>query len=159
MIALYIIGMRTSYNYFFERLSVFQEGVLQNIRTVAERVDNLESSTLTAFTDQGSSELEVLAENISELEKERISDRLCIDGLESRLNVGDDELATGEVIVRSSEDLKAHIVQVQGEASNFLGFVCIQHTYEDTPTHQGRRDNGRCHETQEGPRKTEDVGG
>ena len=98
---------------------MFQEGDLQNIRTVAERVDNLESSTLTAFTDQGLSELEVLAENISELEKERISDQLCIDGLESRLNVGDDELATEEVIVRSSEDLKAHIVQVQGEASNF----------------------------------------
>ena len=37
----------------FDKFSVFQEGVLQNIRTATERVDKMEASTLTGFTDQG----------------------------------------------------------------------------------------------------------
>ena len=37
----------------FDKLSVFQEGVLQNIRTTAERVENMEMSTLVGFTYQG----------------------------------------------------------------------------------------------------------
>ena len=41
----------------FDKLYVFREGVLQNIRTVTERVDNMDASTLTGFTDQGSSQL------------------------------------------------------------------------------------------------------
>ena len=41
----------------FDKLSVFQEGILQNIRTVIDRVDNMEASTLTGFMDQGSSHL------------------------------------------------------------------------------------------------------
>ena len=39
-----------------------------------------------------------------------MSDRLCIDGLYSRLNAGTDELAIGEVVFCSYEDLKAHMV-------------------------------------------------
>ena len=41
------------------------------------------------------------------------------------MNVGADELAAGEIIVRSPEDLKAHLVSFQGEASDFGGFVCV----------------------------------
>ena len=37
----------------FDKLYVFQEGVLQNIRTVTERVKNMEAPTLRGFTDQG----------------------------------------------------------------------------------------------------------
>ena len=40
-----------------DKLSVFQEGVLYNIRTLMERVDKMEASTLTGFTDQWSSKL------------------------------------------------------------------------------------------------------
>ena len=64
-------------------------------------------------------------EQILELEKERISYFLRIDGLESRLNAGAGELSVGEVIVWSPEDLKAHMFAVQGEASDFVGFFCV----------------------------------
>ena len=37
----------------FDKFSVFLEGVLQNIRTVTERVDKMESSIIPGFTDQG----------------------------------------------------------------------------------------------------------
>ena len=87
--------------FIFDKLSVFQEGVLQNIRTMTEIVDKTEASTLTGIKYQGYSHLRVLVEHISELERDRISDRLRIDGLESRLNAGDDKLAVGEMIVRS----------------------------------------------------------
>ena len=41
----------------FDKFYMFQEGVPQNIRTMMERVYNMEASTLTGFTDQGSSHL------------------------------------------------------------------------------------------------------
>ena len=44
----------------YGELSVFQEGVLQNIRTVTERVEKIEASSLTVFIYQGSSQLEAL---------------------------------------------------------------------------------------------------
>ena len=69
--------------------------------------------------------MEVLVEKITDLDKNRISDWLRIDGLESRMNVGADELAIGEVIVHSPEDLKYHMVKFQCEASNFGGFMCV----------------------------------
>ena len=84
----------------FDKLSVFQEGFLQNIRTVKGRVDKMEASTMTGFTYQESIQLEVMAENISELEKGRLPNRLRINGLKSRINAGADELSIGEVIVR-----------------------------------------------------------
>ena len=109
----------------FDKLSVFQEGVLQNICTVKERVDKMGVSTLTVFTDQGSSHLEALVVQISDLDKYRISDHLHINLSESRLNAGADELAIVEEILRSPEYLKVHIVAFQGESSNCRGFVCV----------------------------------
>ena len=85
----------------------------------------MEESALVGFTDKGSIHMEELVEQISELNKERISYRLCIYGLESRLNSGADELEIGEVIVSSLEVLKSHMVEVQGESSNFRGLVCV----------------------------------
>ena len=35
----------------FDKLSVFQEGVLQKIPTMMERVENMEASTLMGFKD------------------------------------------------------------------------------------------------------------
>ena len=84
----------------FDKFYVFQEGVVQNIRTVTEIVDKIEASALIGLIYQGSNQPEALMEQISELEKDSISDRLRIHGLESRLNEGADELAVGEVIVR-----------------------------------------------------------
>ena len=79
----------------FNKLSMFQEGVLYKNRTVTERVNNMEAPTQTGFVYQGSSQLYALVKQISKLEKDRISDSLCIDGLESTLNAGTDELAIG----------------------------------------------------------------
>ena len=76
----------------FDKLSVFQEGVLQKIRTVTEIVENMEASFMMGFIDQGSNQLEALVEHISDLEKYRIPYRLRIDGLGSRINAGDYEL-------------------------------------------------------------------
>ena len=77
------------------------------------------------FTDQGSSQMEELVYQILNLEKDRISNCLRIYGLGSRLNSGADEFAIGELIVSSPEDLKAHMVTVQGEASDPRVFVCF----------------------------------
>ena len=62
---------------------------------MTERVYKMETSNLTGFTDKGYSQLDMMVDKISELEKDMISDRLRIDGLESRLNAGADKLAIG----------------------------------------------------------------
>ena len=56
----------------FDKLSVFQEGVLQNIFTVTKILEKMNASTLTGLIDKGCSQLETLVEHISELEKDRI---------------------------------------------------------------------------------------
>ena len=69
---------------------MLQEGVIQNIHTVTERVDKMEASNLMGFTYQGLSHMEALVVQIFYLEKDMISYLLCIDGLDSRLNTGAD---------------------------------------------------------------------
>ena len=96
----------------FDRFSMFQKGVIQNIRTVMQIVGKTEAYTLTGFMDQGSSQMEVLVQNISELDKDSKSDWLHIYVLNSMLNVRAGEPAIGEVIVRSPEDLEAHMVEI-----------------------------------------------
>ena len=51
-----------------------------------------------------------------------IADFLCIDGLESRINAGADELRVGEVIILSPQYLKAHLVATNCEGVDFGDF-------------------------------------
>ena len=51
------------------------------------------------------------------------ADRLCIYGLESRVNSGTDELQVCEVIIRSLQDLKTHLVATDDEGVCFGVFV------------------------------------
>ena len=53
-----------------------------------------------------------------------VSDSLCIDVLESRTNSGANELWVGEVIIRSPQYLKAHLLYTNCEGLNFVGLVC-----------------------------------
>ena len=41
----------------------------------------------------------ILKKKIEDLKMDRIADRLCIDGFESRINAGADELQVGEVFI------------------------------------------------------------
>ena len=66
----------------------------------------------------------ILERKIEELEMDRISDCLRIDGLESRINAGADKLRVGEVIIRSPQDLMAHLVATNCEGVDFGGLVC-----------------------------------
>ena len=65
-----------------------------------------------------------LKRKVEALEMDRITDCLCIDGIESRINAGADKMQVGEVIIRSPQYLKAHLVATNGEGGNFGGFVC-----------------------------------
>ena len=53
-----------------------------------------------------------------------ITDCLCIDGLDSCINAGADELRVGEVILRSAQYLKAHLVATNSEGVDFGDFIC-----------------------------------
>ena len=65
----------------------------------------------------------ILKRKIEELDMDCISDRLCIDGLESHINDGAYDLRIGEVIIRSPQDLKAHMFTTNCERVYFGGFV------------------------------------
>ena len=66
----------------------------------------------------------ILEKKIEELDMELIADRLCIDGLDSRINSGTDEMRVGEVIILSPQDLKAHMVATNCGGVYFIDFVC-----------------------------------
>ena len=66
----------------------------------------------------------ILERNTEELDMDTIDDRLCIDGLDSRTNSGANELWVGEVIIRSPQYLKAHLLYTNCEGLNFVGLVC-----------------------------------
>ena len=51
----------------FDKLFMFQEGILHNIRTVIDRVDKMEVCTLMGFAEQGSSQMEIMVDNIYEM--------------------------------------------------------------------------------------------
>ena len=54
---------------------------------------------------------------------DRITDRLHIDDLESRINVGIDNIQVGEVIIRSPQYLKSNMFATDGEGVDFEGLV------------------------------------
>ena len=55
---------------------------------------------------------------------DRITDRLHIDDLESRINVGVDNIQVGEVIIRSPQYLKSNMFATGSEGVDFGGLVC-----------------------------------
>ena len=65
----------------------------------------------------------ILKRQIEDLEMDCIDDRLCIDGHEQCINAGAYELQVGEVIIHSTQDLKAHLVATNCEGFYFRGFV------------------------------------
>ena len=44
-----------------------------------------------------------------------ITDRLHINGIESRINTGANDLQVDEVVIHSPQDLKTHLVATNGE--------------------------------------------
>ena len=55
---------------------------------------------------------------------ECIADHLHIDGLESSINAGADELQVGVVIIRSHQYHKANMIVTDSDGVYFWGFVC-----------------------------------
>ena len=58
------------------------------------------------------------------MEMDRITNRLHIIGLESRINSDSDELQVSEVIICSPQDIKENLVATDSEGEYFGGFVC-----------------------------------
>ena len=109
----------------FNRFSAFQSSLKEYIQTVTERVYRIEASTLVGTKTMTSiPEQRILVRKIEELDTDRITDRLHIDGFVSCINSGADELQVGKVIIRSPQDLKAHLVATNSEGLDFGGFVC-----------------------------------
>ena len=108
----------------FNLFSDFQSSIQKSIQTVTERVDRIKASTLVETKIVTSiPEKLILERKIKLLAMYRISDRLRIDGLESCINAGADELLVGEVIARFPQDLKSHLVVTNGEGVYFGVFV------------------------------------
>ena len=115
----------TSLGMIFNSFSDFTSSLLKSIHTVIEGVYRIEASTLVGTTTVISiPENMTLERNIEELDMDRISDRLSINGLDSRINYGADELRVGEAIIISSQDLKAYLVTTNCGGMDFRGFVC-----------------------------------
>ena len=81
--------------------STFQSSPQKLIWTVTDRVDLTEDSKLGGTEmSTGLPEKLILESKVEELDMDHINDRLRIDGLESHINAGTDEMQVGEVIIR-----------------------------------------------------------
>ena len=108
----------------FNSFSGFQSSLHNYIHTVTKRVDSIEASTLVGTTTMTSlPEHLILDRKIEELETDRIADCLCIDGLDSRINDGADEMRVGEFIILSPQYFKSHLVATNCEGVYFVGLV------------------------------------
>ena len=96
-----------------QHFSGFQFSLHKSIQTVTENVESIETSTLVVTTTMKNLHEKVILERkIEELEMDCIADLLRIDGLESRIYDGADELRVGEVIIRSPQDLKSNMARL-----------------------------------------------
>ena len=103
--------------------SVFRYSLQKSIQTVTGNVEKVEDSTLVGTATVTSLPEKMILENkIEELDMDRIADCLRIDGLESRINTGADEMRVDEVIILSLQDLKAHMVATNCEGVGFGSF-------------------------------------
>ena len=113
--------MGVIFNSFYD----FQSSLKKSIKTVTEPVDSVEASNLVGKTMVTSiPENLILERKIEELEMDHIADFLCSDGLESRINAGADDLQVGDVIIRSTQYLKAHMVVTNCGGVDFGGLIC-----------------------------------
>ena len=105
--------------------ATFKSSLQKSIQTVTDRVDKIEAYNLGGMAMVTGIPVKLILERkIEGLEMYFIADRLYIDGLESCINTGDDEMRVGEVIILSTQDPKAHMVATGGEGVDFGGFVC-----------------------------------
>ena len=110
----------------FNSFANFQSYLQKSIQTFSKRVDIIEASNLGGTaTATGLPEQLILDKKVEELDMYHITDHLHIDVLESRINMGADDLQVGEAIICSPQDIKAHLVATNSERVDFGGFVCL----------------------------------
>ena len=108
----------------FNSFATFQSSLQKSTQTFTERVDIIEASNLGGTVmETGLPDQMILERKVGELKMYPITDRLCINDLESRINVGADNLQVSEVIVRSPQYLKTHLVATNNEGVDFGGFI------------------------------------
>ena len=126
----------------FNNFSTFQSYIQKYIQTFINRIDNIEASKFGGMTMVTViPEQLILERKIEELDMDRIYDHLHINGLESRINDGADELQVGEFIIRSPQNLKVHLVATKSKAVDLGGFIypyniitCIQQSLKGEET-------------------------
>ena len=95
----------------FNSFSASRYSLYTSIQTDTKSVDMIEASTLVLTTAMTSSPKQmILQRKIEEFDMDRIADHLHIDGLESCINAGADQLKVGEFIISYPQELKSHLV-------------------------------------------------
>ena len=108
----------------FKNISTFQSYIQKYIQTFINRIDNIEASKFGGMTMVTViPEQLILERKIEELDMDRIYDHLHTNGLESRINDGADELRFCEFIIRSPQEIQAHLVATNCEGVDFGTFV------------------------------------
>ena len=108
----------------FKSFDTFQSYLQKFIHTVTERVGTIEASILGGTeTVTGLPENLILERKVEWLDTDHITDHLWINGLDSRINNGANELQVGEVIIQSLQDLKAYLVATCSERVDLGDFV------------------------------------
>ena len=115
----------TELNDIFQNLNEFQSSLTDKLKAVTRTVDRLESTVASGFEASLTTELDDMKAVVAQLRKDRITDRLRIESLESRVSSGQEEIAVGMQKVRSPADLVALLKDLGAESIDFGGFVDV----------------------------------
>ena len=116
-------------NDIFANLKEFQSTLTDKVKSVTRTVDRLESTVASGFESSFTTEVDDLKAVVTQLRKDRISDRLRIESLESRVSSGQEEIAVGSQKIRSPADLVAMLKTLGAESIDFGGFVDVYNIF------------------------------
>ena len=122
--------LETEFQAMFSAMSGFKSSMSEKLTTVSNRVDLVESQSLSSMTSLDVARLVESVEDMSlkvdRMEKDRIRDRAEIESLQTRLETGTArfELAPG-VVLRSPRDVRLYLEKIGAVHVGFGGFADV----------------------------------
>ena len=114
----------------FEAVSAFKNSVGAKLSSIGSRIDMVESQSLSSMSlseiERLVSSVENMSSKVTQMEKDRLRDRIEIEALQTRLESGTArfELSPG-VVLRSPRDVRLYLERIGATSVGFGGFADV----------------------------------
>ena len=125
-----VANVESEFNAMFQSVSAFKNLVGTKLSSLASQVDLAESQSLSAMSlpeiERLVSSVELMSSKVSQMEKDRLRDRIEIKALQTRLESGTArfELSSG-VVLRGPRDVRCYLERIGATTVGFGGFADV----------------------------------